>query len=141
QAWIEAKRVPDEIVQSRQGLDPSEPAAGYNEGRQPIRIDRALGIRFLERRDHAISKMNGVAKRLHRQRTSFEPWQAVEVRDGSEREHQMVERELVWVPVQAMRHDHAASTQVNRFDISNEYLGAPQQRTNRTDDVCDVDVA
>ena len=138
---IERERLADEVVEAGDRLDAGEATAGDDEGEQAVASGGAFGVAFLERRDDAIAQVNCVAQRLHRQRALLEAWQAVEVGDRAERDHQLVVRQAVVVALEAVRHGDAAAIEINPVDVADEDLGPLQQRPQRADDVRDVEVA
>ncbi len=57
----------EEIVYTRDCLHTGKAAAGHNDRHQRTSGRGALEVRFLKIPDHAVSQIDGIAQRLHRQ--------------------------------------------------------------------------
>ena len=141
QVFIKVNRLAQEIVDCGNRLDSSKPASGGDDGHQGRPRVGALEIGFLETLDQTIAKKNGVSKRLHRQGVFFKAGKVVVVRDIAQADDQVIEFQLVPMPIHAVRYVDTLAFEVDLFDLSLEELNPFEKFANRIHDMRHVQIA
>src|SRR6266404_6524569 len=139
---IKWQHVVQEIVDAGDRFHASKTTTSYNERQQRFALfGGAFRVGFLQVRDKSIAQLNGVAQRLHCQRTLFKSWQLEKVGDRAQSKHEVVVLERVGVVVETVRHHNRALLQIDALNIAREKIDVAQHLAHRIDDVHDVEIA
>jgi hypothetical protein len=139
---VGARGRPHEVVQRRRHLRAREAAAGDHE-----REHRAAQVGIVHRRallehvDDVVADAHRVGERLERQRVLGQAGDATEVGHVPQREHQVIEPQLVRLRGQPRAKGDHAPLEIHRLDLAHEQLRARQQLAQRADGVEDAHVA
>jgi hypothetical protein len=123
-------------------FDPGESASGDEDGEQVVALrGRALEVGLLQHLDQPVPEREGVTQRLHGERALLQAGEAKEVGDTAERQHQVIEGQLVLVPAAGVANHHPPALEVDPLHLAHEEHRAAHHPADRIHDVGDVEVA
>ncbi len=133
---------PQEVFELGRDLDPRRATADHDEPQERVQVVRVvLGRCLLEHRERPVAEVEGVAERPDPDRVLDHPGHGPEVRHASEGDHERVIGDLEGLAALAPRDMDDPGVRVDRIDVADLDLDAPDIRPEGDDDVGRLDRA